>query len=243
MRELLKKLQLAVGFRRTDNCLIQPEYDPSLIANVKVKSLMEKGCIKHIPLSQARFVVFDLETTGFHPYAGDEIISISGLIVENGQIDHNNIFDTLVNPGRLIPPEVTSLTGITNEMVCSAPPPLVAIDQFLTFARQSVLVAHNSDFDMHFLNLKLRQYCQSKVYHPVIDTFALSNIIFSHERKHTLDHMIAVLNLSGEGRHTSLGDAFITADLLTIMLNKLPNRGITTVQELVQYLRWRSAHH
>lgn len=86
------------------------------------------------------YVVFDLETTGLSPET-DEIIEISGIKVRNGQVDSD--FSTLVNPGRPIPYSATNINGITDEMVRNAPMLKEALENFLDFAGEDILVGHN----------------------------------------------------------------------------------------------------
>ena len=94
------------------------------------------------------YVVFDLETTGLSPVS-DGIIEISAVKVENGKVTDS--FSTLVNPGRRIPAAATRVNGITDQMVKDAPGLKEALDQFLSFIGDQVLVGHNiHSFDMGF---------------------------------------------------------------------------------------------
>ena len=86
-----------------------------------------------LSLSLDEYVVFDLETTGLSPWAGDEIIEIGAVKVFGDEIDEENMFHTLVNPRRLIAPEASRVNGITNEMVESAPPFERSVPQILKF--------------------------------------------------------------------------------------------------------------
>src|SRR3954466_6813040 len=100
------------------------------------------------PLRTTTFVVFDLETTGGSAEA-DTVTEIGAVKVRGGEVLGE--FATLVDPGRGIPPEIVQLTGITNAMVCIAPRFEQVLPAFLEFATGSVLVAHNSGFDIGFL--------------------------------------------------------------------------------------------
>lgn len=238
---LMKLLHWAMGIKITEGNLPHAEPDPGLINRIKTKITAEKNKIHPlVNLAQARYVVFDLETTGFHPYAGDEIISISGVLIDNGEIKTGTYFDSLVNPHRTIPPLTSELTGITDEMVAGAPSYLTAFNDFLDFARSSILVAHNADFDLHFINLKLKKLCQTKVYHPVIDTFLLAQALIPCEKCHTLDALVKMYGIVPRGRHTSLGDAVIAAQLLIQFIPMLNERGVYTYDDLQKYLRMRS---
>lgn len=241
MRDLFRILQWAMGLRSPQKDIHAVDIDPTVLLEIRYKINAEKNKIPpNVSLRTAKFIVLDLETTGFYPYAGDEIISVSAVTVENGRLKKESFFDQLVNPYRTISPTITELTGISNEMVNNAPSILWVLNEFLSFARGGILVAHTADFDLHFINLKLKQYCHTKVTHPVIDTFVLSSALLSREKTHTLDALIKFYNLSPTGRHTSLGDALITGEILLMFLEQLAERKINTLEDLNNYLHWRS---
>ena len=100
------------------------------------------------PLRDTTFTVVDLETTGGTP-GSDSITEIGAVRVRTGEVLGE--FQTLVDPGVPIAPFVSVLTGITDSMVCAAPPHRAVLPSFLEFARGSVLVAHNAPFDVGFL--------------------------------------------------------------------------------------------
>lgn len=158
MRDLFRILQWAMGLRSPREDIHDVDIDPTVLLEIRYKTMAEKNKIPpDISLNSAKYVIFDLETTGFHPYAGDEIISVSAVIVENGAIKSQPFFDYLVNPHRDIPTVVSEITGLTQEMTDKAPSVLFVLNEFLDFCRGSILVAHNADFDLHFINLKLKQ--------------------------------------------------------------------------------------
>jgi len=241
MSSLLKILHWAMGIKNPRGNLLTAGPDPDVVMECKYKTAAEKEQIHpSVNLLKARFVVFDLETTGFHPYAGDEIISVSGVVIDRGKLRTDTYFDTLVNPWRPIPPLTTEITGITDEMVAGAPTVLYALSDFFDYARSAILVAHNADFDLHFINLKLKQLCQTKIYHPVIDTFLLAQALIPCEKCHTLDALVKRYGIIPRGRHTSLGDAVIAAQLLLEFIPMLHERGVHSYDDLQKYLHIRS---
>jgi len=185
-------------------------------------------------------VVFDLETTGLYPFGGDEITSVSAVIVENGRVKQDTYFDQLVNPKRPIPPIATEITGITDDMVSNAPSVLWVLNEFLDFSRNSILVAHCADFDLNFINLKLKQFCHTKISHRIVDTYVLSAALLTGKNCQTLDSLLKFFEIPTEGRHTSLGDSLMTAEILIRFLHILAERDIHTLEDLSAYLRWRS---
>ncbi|MGD9796075.1 MAG: exonuclease domain-containing protein, partial [Acidimicrobiia bacterium] len=101
------------------------------------------------PLREVTFCIFDLETTGGSPeHCG--ITEIGAVLVRGGEC--LGTFQTMVNPGCAIPPEITVLTGITQSMVMTAPRIESVLPTFLEFARDAVLVGHNVRFDLGFMN-------------------------------------------------------------------------------------------
>lgn len=243
MRDLFRIfLKWAIGLGSPKEEVHAIDIDPAVLMEIRYKTMSEKNRISsNISLQKAKFVVFDLETTGFNPYGGDEIISVSAVTVENGHIEKGSFFDQLVNPHRVISSTITELTGISNEMADRSPSVLWVLNEFLSFARGSILVAHHANFDLGFINLKLKQFCHTRITHPVIDTLIMAKEILTEEKSHTLDSLIKIYNLSPTGRHTSLGDAVITAEILVKMLEHLSSRGVVTLQDLNNYFHWRSS--
>lgn len=200
----------------------------------------KNSCISYKPWNEITMVVFDTETTGFYPYGGDEVISISGIVIENGEIRYDKIFDQLVNPCRPIPPTVEQLTGITNGMVEDQPNIYEVLAKFLEFIGDSVLIGHNVCFDEAFINIKLKRLCGVKLQNESIDTYTLSRAFQCKTDSHSLDSLIKYFGLPSVGRHTSLGDSVITAQLFRNLKNIMSCRKIETLDELKTYLHWRS---
>lgn len=192
------------------------------------------------PLLSTRFVVFDTETTGLHPFGGDEITSIGAVVIENGNLRRDLTYHQLVNPYRPIPPIATEITGITEEMVADQPDIFEALRSFLDFTQNSCLVAHNSDFDLSFINIKLRKFCKTKIQHNTLDTMVLGMTLYPTDSNHTLDNMCTKHGIEVVDRHNALGDALITAELFLEFLYLLRNRGVNTLRDLYSYLHLRS---
>src|SRR4051812_4114658 len=100
-----------------------------------------------LSLALDEYVVFDFETTGLSPWAGDEVIEVAAMKIFGNDIDEENHFHSLVNPRRLISAEATKVNGITNEMVAGSPTMDDVLPKFLDFVGGAWLVAQNAKFD------------------------------------------------------------------------------------------------
>jgi DNA polymerase III subunit epsilon len=172
------------------------------------------------------YVVFDLETTGLSPWAGDEIIEIGAMRVFGDQVDEENYFHSMVNPKRLISAEASKINGITNEMVADAPVFDEVFPKFLDFVGGAYLVAQNAKFDMGFL---MKYMVQKKINHAfeVYDTVHFSKRCFPEETRHNLDIICKRLGLGMDGgdlRHRSIGDVRLTARAFVQLRDRLGDK-------------------
>ncbi len=165
------------------------------------------------------FTVFDVETTGLDPRQDHRILEIAGVRVEGGKILHEQTFSQLVNPERPIPWEARSVNKISDEEVASAPTIDAVLPEFLRFAQNSVLVAHNAEFDMGFLHRE-KECCWGYIDLPeCFCTMHLSQALFPHEFRHNLDVVALRLGIpSPTQRHRALPDVMVTAQALLKML-------------------------
>ncbi len=183
-------------------------------------------------LADVAYVVFDTETTGLRPAAGDEIISIAGVRVTQGRVLEGEAFECLVNPGRPIPKDSIRFHGITEDMVRDKAPITAELPRFREFTGDAVLVAHNAAFDMKFIKLRESE-CGVEFDNPVIDTLLLSLLVDGPDEDHTLDGICERLNVRIVDRHSALGDAMATAHVLVHLLERLAARGIHTFSDVM----------
>lgn len=174
------------------------------------------------------YTVFDTETTGLNPSQGDEIIQIGAARIVNNKLLRQESFEQLVDPLRTIPPEGIPIHGIRPEMVVGQPTIDKVLPAFHAFAQDTVLVAHNAAFDMRFLQLKEKQTGLA-FDHPVLDTLLLSALVHPHQDSHRLEAIAERFNITIIGRHTALGDAIVTAEVLLRLIPLLAEKGIHTL--------------
>jgi len=164
--------------------------------------------------------VFDVETTGLDPQKGHRIVEIAGVRVENGKILEDGAFSSFVNPERSIPWEAAQVNHIVEKDLVDAPTIMTVLPEFLAFARGSILVAHNAQFDMGFLAME-KEFCWGYVDLPeALCTMRLSQSLFPTAFRHNLDALSERLQEPlPTDRHRALPDVIQTAKLLLKMLD------------------------
>ena len=182
------------------------------------------------PLRDLAYTVFDTETTGLEPVAGDEIIQIGATRIVAGKLRRQECFEQLVDPGRSVPAAGVAIHGIELAQLQGQPTIATVLPAFHAFALDTVLVAHNAAFDMRFLQLK-EASTGLRFEQPVLDTLLLSEVIHPQQDSHGLDAIAERLGVPILGRHTALGDAIVTAEVFVKMLPLLHAQGITTLAQ------------
>ena len=182
------------------------------------------------PLRKLTYVVFDTETTGLHPSKGDEIIQLGAIRIVNGQLLYHEVIDQLVDPKRFVPQESVAIHGIQPALLQGQPTIDKVLPHFHTFSENSVLVAHNAAFDMRFLQLQ-EEKTGIIFDNPVLDTLLLSSIIHPNQDSHSLDGLAERLNVTIVGRHTALGDAIVTGEVLVKLIPLLEAHEIYTLAD------------
>jgi DNA polymerase III subunit epsilon len=179
-------------------------------------------------LADLTYTVFDTETTGLEPSAGDEIIQIGATRIVAAKLRREDAFEQLINPQRSIPAVGIAIHGIEPAMVADAPTIDTVLPTFHAYAQDTVLVAHNAAFDMRFLELK-RERCGVAFDQPVLDTLLLSAVVHPAQESHRLEAIAERLGVTVLGRHTALGDAMVTAEVFLKLIPLLGERGIHTL--------------
>jgi DNA polymerase III epsilon subunit family exonuclease len=184
-------------------------------------------------LAESPFVVVDVETTGAKT-PPNRITEVGAYRIERGRIVAE--FQSLVNPQTRIPPFIVGLTGITDDMVKQAPLFSEIAASWLDFAGDAILVAHNAQFDVRFLNYELsRIFPGQRMVNSSLCTVKLSRSSIPglmNYRLHTIaEHFhIPILN-----RHRAAGDALATAEIFLRILDRMHLHGVRDIAEARQF--------
>ena len=177
---------------------------------------------------QADFVVFDLETTGFSPKK-NKIIEIGAVKVQQGKITER--FSSFVNPQIPIPFDIEELTGIRDDMVIDAPLIEEILPEFMEFCKDCVMVAHNAEFDMSFIQKNCEDLHLNCDF-TVADTVAMARFLLPQLNRYKLDTVAKAVGVSLENHHRAVDDAACTAEIFVKFIEMLESRRIHTLDEL-----------
>src|SRR5580698_1192036 len=198
--------------------------------------------IRSVPLTDLDFTVVDVETTGWAP---DEagITEIGAVRLHAGSAVAE--FGSLVNPGTPVPPAITELTGISDQMLASAPPVAAVLPGLLAFADGSVLAAHNAPFDLRFLTAACAGMGRDWPGFEVLDTVRLARHLMATPQEVPDRKLATLASFFGtpvRPSHRALDDARATAVVLGRLLARLAEReGVMTLAELDAWLAARDS--
>ncbi|MEM5779577.1 MAG: exonuclease domain-containing protein, partial [Lawsonibacter sp.] len=177
-------------------------------------------------------VCFDIETTGLNK-KHEVIIEIGAVVLKDGEITDR--FNTFVAPGRILSPEITRLTGITDEMLKGAPSQEKALWAFLAFAGDRTLAAHNAEFDMGFIAAGCQKYA-IPFQNPSVDSLILAQNLLPELGKHKLDIVAEHLHLPAFNHHRASDDAAVVAYMLPHFFRMLEQEGLHRLGEINGYM-------
>lgn len=181
------------------------------------------------PLSAVDFVVIDVEAIAGKSRP-TRIIEIGACRIAAGRIVDE--FESLVNPDTYLPAFISTLTGITEDMLASAPRFSEIANRWLTFAGDAVLAAHNSNFDVTLLNQEIaRVFPGYRMRNSEICTVQLAKRVLPNLERHHLDALAEHFGFQVTGRHRAPGDARATARAMLHLLDELEIRNVKTLAE------------
>ena len=189
-------------------------------------------------LEDATYVVVDLETTGLRP-GQSGICEIGAVRLRGFEVEAE--FETLVDPGQPIAAGASAVTGLRNEHLRGAPRPAEAVQSFLAFAGDAVLVAHNARFDLAFLDRETERLTGSRIGSPVVDTVRLARrLLAGRVAGFGLGQLAWFLGTAERPCHRALPDARATAELLLALIGLAQERGARTVADLTELAATRT---
>jgi len=186
-------------------------------------------------LHRLSYVVVDTETTGGQSMLHDRITEIAAVVVRNGEIAE--VFETLVNPERPIPPFVTRLTNITWDMVKHAPTFDRVVPDLMRVLEGNVFVAHNATFDWRFICNEVSRSTGHQLRGRRLCTVKMARKVVPQLPRRSLDYVARYYGVEIHNRHRAGGDALATAKCLIRMLSDLSDRGCETWGDLQSLLR------
>lgn len=152
------------------------------------------------------YVIFDIETTGLD-CINDKIIEIGAIKVINNEIIDE--FNFLINPKTILPDNIVSITGITNEMLMDKETIDEVLPKFIKFIENYPLLAHNNSFDLSFINYNIKKLNLKSLDNKMIDTLELSRKYLTHMYNHKLETLKKYYNIK-EVSHRAVGDCKTT---------------------------------
>ena len=186
-------------------------------------------------LKDTTFAVIDLETSGGSPKSGAGITEIGVVKVRGGVV--LGTFQSFVDPGHSLPVFITQLTSISDEMLVSAPfidEVLPTLFEFLGSPDETVLVAHNSPFDMSFLKAAALVHEYEWPNYLTVDTARLARAVLDRDEvvNCKLGTLAEFFNTSVSPNHRALDDALATVDVLHGIIERLAGHDVSTFEEM-----------
>ena len=205
--------------------------DMKVIYGVEAYLVPDKTPCVSFPRNQdidTTYCVLDLETTGFS-FRTEKITEVGIMKVKNGEVIDE--FSCFVNPEKPIPQRVIEVTNITDDMVKDAETIETVMPKIIEFVGDSVLVAHNADFDIGFLKYNAKELGLT-LDNTYLDTLRLAKELFPEYKKYKLGIIAENLGIKVEVAHRALDDVDTTVKVLKVMLEMLKEKGVKTVNDI-----------
>lgn len=197
---------------------------------------MMQDHILHTPLNQLDVVIFDIETTGFYPENGDEIISIGAIKVRKGELQEKEVFYSLVRYENELSDEVENLTGLKSEQLKEAPPLSEVLVTFFEFVKNNTLVAHHAKHEKNFLQNASWRLFRTPFKHRIVDTSFLCRVVEPKLNLYRLEDLCEHNDIAVVDRHHALGDAKLAAKLWCGYVKKASEAGCRTLSDVYERL-------
>lgn len=187
-------------------------------------------------INTTRFVVLDTETTGFD-YEKDRILCIGAIVLQNNTISIQDSFEVYIEQEHYNK-ATAQIHGILKDFVLDRPKELEALQQFLAFLGDSIIIAHHTVFDVTMINKALERNGLPELKNRTLDTATLykktliKSYLLVRKEHYTLDDLADKFDISKKDRHTAMGDAYITAIAFLKILKKLREKGEISLKQL-----------
>ncbi len=190
--------------------------------------------LQDVSLTDAEYVVFDVETTGLSAVY-NRIIELAAVKMHKGNVI--GTFEEFIDPGHPLSKTTVNLTGITDEMVRGSKSEKEVLELFHEFSKGTILVAHNATFDMGFLNTSYERHGMPEATNPVIDTLELSRFLHPQLKSHRLNVLAKKYGVNLEQHHRAVFDSETTGHLAWMFLKEAKEEhGIENHLQLNDYI-------
>ncbi|WP_409250912.1 PolC-type DNA polymerase III [Bacillus sp. SCS-153A] len=202
----------------------------------KLKSMLkefeqEKPVYQQQRLDSCTFTIFDLETTGFFPEIGDEIVSIGAIKMQGNKIIDHKTFYEVIDPLQTVSLETKKFTGLRRADFIKAKTLPVGLKEFLEFCKGTILVAHPASFDINFLQKRIGKWDLPSFKPEYIDSYALAKELLN-EKECYLDDLVKKFQITKKQRHHALNDAIMTAEIFQELLRLCKEKKVETIRDL-----------
>lgn len=216
---------------------VQGQSTPQNISFLRqLQKEMRKKDALEAPLHELNVVVFDIETTGFYPERGDQVISIGAVKMAGHEIKRTETFYSLVKTEVPIPKEISALTNIHAEDLQTAPSAPDVFMQFLRFVDNHVLVAHHSKHEQTFMQKLSWDLFKTRFEHRIIDTSFLMRLSNPELKSMSLEDVCIECGIEIRRRHHALGDAIMTAEIWSYYVERAKMLGYHDLREVYEFL-------
>ncbi|MCS7204632.1 MAG: exonuclease domain-containing protein [Leptospiraceae bacterium] len=193
-----------------------------------------------------RYIILDTETTGLD-YKNDQVLSIGAIRIENLEINISDSFEVILQTETAGDKESIAVHGIRTQDVKQGIQRDFAFEQFLYFLQGDIIVGHHILFDKLILSNNIKKIFSIELLNPIIDTFDVAiyyenlvkkrNVIpeEANPEEFSLDNLLNRFRIKSSGRHTSIGDALLTAELFLRMMKKLIQQKNFRIESLIKY--------
>ncbi len=179
------------------------------------------------PLNELPYVILDIETTGFKPQEAG-ITEIAIISINNGKEER---FETMIDPECPIPPKITEITGITQDMVTGQPKISEVLPVIEELFKDSIFVAHNVPFDWSFFDFNFRLHMKRPLRMPSLCTLRLARKFLGLD-SNNLGNVARHFGINLVNAHRAMNDTVAVRDILFNMFDRLGQHGIKTGEDL-----------